>query len=321
MQKTAKDDLNRLRQLASFTASRILLTANAFRIFDHLEESGKTPLQLSRKLSTDKRATELLLNSLAALSLLKKTKNTYKNAALASQYLVSGKPDYQGDIISHYNVLWDNWSGLNAVLKTGKPFKKSFDHRSFIMGMHNLSVPRVSDVLRHINLRGVRRVLDLGGGPGTYSIAFARKNIHVTLMDYPETLKIAKRLIIKAGVKNHIRLLPGDFCTDDLGNGYDLIFISHIFHAYSAKASVSILKKSCRALNKGGRVVVQEFLLHETRTSPLPGALFAINMLVNTMGGRTYTPKEIGSWLKQAGCSAVRKAIKDDYVLMTGTKK
>ncbi len=321
MKKRAKNDLNRLRQLASFATSRILLTANAIRLFDHIEASGKTALQLSKRLSTDKRATELLLNSLVALALIKKTKDTYKNAAVASQFLVSGKPDYQGDIISHYNILWDNWSGLSAVLKTGKPCKKSFDHRSFIMGMHNLSVPRVTDVLRYINLNGVTHILDLGGGPGTYSIAFAKKNKQVTLIDYAESLKIAKKLIMEAGVQDRIRLLPGDFCTDDIGKGYDLIFISHIFHAYSAKASASILKKSCRALNKGGRIMVQEFLLHENRTSPLSGALFAINMLVHTVSGRTYTPKEIGTWLKQAGCITVRKSIMDDYVLISGTKK
>jgi ubiquinone/menaquinone biosynthesis C-methylase UbiE len=321
MRKKGRDELNHLRQLASFTTSRIILTANTYRLFDHLEEGGKTALQLSRKLATDKRATELLINSLVALGLLKKTNILYANTGLSSQFLVSGKPDYQGDIISHYNILWDNWSGLDTVLKTGKPHKKSFNHRSFIMGMHNLSLPRVQEVFRRINLKGVKRILDLGGGPGTYSIAFAHKRIHATLMDYPETLKIAKKLIKKAGVEKLVRLLPGDFSTDDIGSNYDLILISQIFHAYNAEASISILKKSHRALSKGGRVVVQEFLLNESRTSPQAGALFAINMLVNTVNGRTYTPKEMISWLKKAGFSTVRKTILNDYVLVTGTKK
>jgi 2-polyprenyl-3-methyl-5-hydroxy-6-metoxy-1,4-benzoquinol methylase len=315
------DGLKRLRQVSSFMPARIILTANHYRIFDHCETRGKTAASLSRTLRTDSRATELLLNSLVSLGLLKKNGNRYSNAGLSSRYLVKGKPEYQGDIMDHYNVLWHNWSGLDTVLKTGKPFRKAHDHESFILGMNNIAALKGKDVIKALDLRGVERLLDLGGGPGTYSMAFARRKIDVTLLDFPDTLRISERLIREAGLEKKIRLLPGDFTINEWGGGYDMIFISQIFHAYTAGGCLQLLRKSRAALNPDGRVVVQEFYLDETRANPPVGAIFAINMLVNTPGGRTYTPKEMSTWMKKAGFVQIDKKLLGDTVLLIGTGK
>jgi ubiquinone/menaquinone biosynthesis C-methylase UbiE len=310
-----------LKQVSSFQSSRIILTANNYRIFDHLEEKEKTAASVSQAIATDRRATALLLDSLVAIGLIKKKDGRYKNTLIASRYLIKGKPEYQGDILGHNNILWDNWSGLDTVLKTGKPFKKSHDHTSFILGMHNLASLKVKNVLQNIDLKGVKRLLDLGGGPGTYSIAFAKKKIDVTLFDFPDTLKISKKLVKEAGLSGNIKLLPGDFTRDDLGKGYDLIFISQIFHAYGPDECLSMLRKSHKALTPGGRVIIQEFYLDETRTSPFQGALFAINMLVNTPRGRTYTQREIFSWMKKAGFADIQNKILGETALTAGIKQ
>ncbi len=315
------DGLDKLRQLSSFMPARIVLTANNYRIFDHLGGSGKTAASLSRDLKSDERATELVLNSLVSLGLLKKINNRYSNAPVSARYLVKGKPGYQGDILAHYSVLWDNWSGLDTVLKTGRPLRRSHDHESFILGMHNLASLKEKDVIRGLDLRGVRRLLDLGGGPGTYSMAFARKKIDVTLLDFPDTFRISRRLIRQAGLEKKIHLLPGDFTMDDWGSGYDMVFISQIFHSYTAEDCLGLLRRSRAALNPGGRVVVQEFYLDDSKTNPRVGAIFAINMLVNTPGGRTYTPREMSGWMKKAGFARTEVKLLGDTVLLAGTKK
>ncbi len=314
-------DLPWLRQISSFGPSRIVLTANNFRIFDHLEGRGKTARALSMLLQSDLRATEILLDSLVAIGLLRKEGVLYRNDPVASRYLISGKEGYQGDILRHYSSLWDNWSGLDRVLKTGKPFRRAHDHASFILGMHNLASLKTGKALAAIPLMGVRKVLDLGGGPGTYSMAFARRGLDVTLMDFPETLAISRKLIKESGLQKKIRLLAGDFTTDDLGKGYDLIFISQIFHAYAVKDCLAMLRKCRSALTPGGRVVVQEFMLDETRTAPVIGALFSINMLVNTAAGRSYTTGEISSWLKKTGFINISTSPLDETVLISGRKK
>ncbi|MDA8431988.1 MAG: methyltransferase [Nitrospiraceae bacterium] len=317
----APADIGWLRRTASFFPSRTILTANNFRIFDLLEGKGKTAAGVAKAISADRRASELLLNSLAAIGLLKKTGETYRNAPVASRYLVKGKPGYQGNILRHYHTLWENWSELDTVVKTGRPNRKGHDHESFILGMHDLALQKVKKVIGSLDLRGVKTALDLGGGPGTYSMGFARKKISATLFDFPATLKISRRLIREAGLAQGVKLHPGDFTKDPLGGPYDLIFISQVFHSYSPKQCAGMLAKCRSSLGKGGRVVIQEFYLDETKTAPMQGALFAINMLVNTPEGRSYTPQEMISWLKKTGFTDVRQQMLDETVLVTGRKR
>ncbi len=305
---------------SAYQSSRVLITANNFRIFDHLEEP-KTADNLAHVIKTDKRATEILLDALAGIGLLKKQKDRYKNTSLASRFLVHGKPLYQGDIIRHAENMWRSWSSLDAVLSTGRPHRGERDHEAFILGMHNLAASKAKDIVKGIDLSGVKSALDLGGGPGTYSMELAQKGIQVSLFDTPETIKIAGRVIgASAAGRKNIRLHEGNFLHDDIGAGYDLIFISQILHSYSEKDNMSLLRKCRKALNKNGRVAIQEFLIDENRTGPVQGALFAINMLVNTDGGRTYSPGEMKRWLVKTGFKDVHHKMVTDGVLVSGKK-
>jgi 2-polyprenyl-3-methyl-5-hydroxy-6-metoxy-1,4-benzoquinol methylase len=186
--------------------------------------------------------------------------------------------------------------------------------------MHNNAVLRAEDVVKGIDLRGVKKALDLGGGPGTYSRELARQGVSVTLFDLPETIKIARQIIPEAGTPN-LHFASGNFLSDDIGSGYDLVFISQIFHSFSADENLALLKKAYDALNPRGSIAVQEFLLEKSRTSPVSGALFSVNMLVNTASGRSYTSQEMKMWLKQSGFKNIRAKILNETVLVLGKKK
>lgn len=320
MTKKFAESVRTIRKITSgYTASRILLTASNYGIFDHLKKPVNAK-GLSKKLSLDERATEILLDALSALGFLKKTKNGYQNTKASSVFLMSNSPLYQGDILAHHDSLWHRWSDLDSVLKTGKPSSKKRYHESFIKGMHNLSVLRAPQVVSLLDLKGVRRVLDLGGGPGTYSVEFAQRGTDVTLFDVKETFRIAKEIISSSKIKGTIEFKPGDFLMDDIGKGYDLVFVSQIFHAYDDKENISLLRKIRRSLNKNGRVVIQEFLVNDNRTGPLPGALFAVNMLVGTSQGRTYPPSEMIDWLRKTGFKSFKKSLHEDNVLIEARK-
>jgi 2-polyprenyl-3-methyl-5-hydroxy-6-metoxy-1,4-benzoquinol methylase len=242
----------------------------------------------------------------------------YINSSISNRFLVKGKPYYQGDIIRHADYLWKNWSSLDEVVKTGRPSQRARDYETFMLGMHNLASLKVKDVIKTIGLKGVKTALDLGGGPGTYSIEMAKRSVQVTLFDFPEAIEIAKSIIEKEGVKG-INFIRGDFSTDDIGNGYDLILISQILHAYSTEDNLLILKNCAKALNRYGRIVIQEFSISEDRTHPLQGALFSVNMLVNTQSGRCYSPKEIKRWLSKSGLKNLHETPMDDTVLIMGS--
>ncbi|MBI5361527.1 MAG: methyltransferase domain-containing protein [Planctomycetes bacterium] len=297
-----------------FQASRVILTANKYGIFDHVQ-SPKTAKEIAKAVRADARALEILLDAVTSLGFLQKSGSKYKNTPLSDALLVQGKPFYQGDALRHADSLYQNWSGLDKVVKTVRPYHKADNHASFIKAMHNMAILKARKIVQSIDLRGVKTVLDLGGGPGTYAMEFARKGAAVTLFDFAETIRIARNIVGKSGVKN-IKYLPGNFKLDSIGKNYDLIFISQILHAYSDADCRKLMLKCAKALNPGGRIVIQEFRIAEDRAHPAPAALFSINMLVNTAGGRSYTPVEMKNWLVGAGLKNVKIKPIGDNVLV-----
>jgi ubiquinone/menaquinone biosynthesis C-methylase UbiE len=315
------DDLAGLRKLyLGFMSSRVILTANSLGIFDNLTMASSAEA-VARRLKIDPRATEILLDALTGIGLLRKGRDgRYTNAPVSNGYLVKGSRLYQGDIIKHASTMWQNFSALDEVVRTGRPARRGFDHESFIMGMHNLSVLRTESLIKAVGLKGVETMLDLGGGPGTSAIAIAKKGVKATIFDLPETIKIARKVARRDGVHG-IRFIPGDFHVDSIDSGYDLILLSQIFHAYSAEENITLLRKCIKAINPGGRVVVQEFPINEMRTAPPHSALFSVNMLVGTEKGRCYSPKEMKRWLAEAGFKNIAIKHLPETVLIIGVRK
>ena len=315
------EDLIGLRKLyLGFISSRVILTANNLGIFDNLKKPASAA-EISKKLNIDPRATGILLDALTGIGLLSKsTGGKYRNAPVSNHYLVRGPRLYQGDIIKHASTMWQNFSALDEVVTTGRPARRGFDHESFIMGMHNLTILRTESLIKAAGLKGVKTMLDLGGGPGTNAIAMAKKGVKVTIFDLPETIKIAKKVARREGVKG-IGFITGDFHVDGIGSGYDLILLSQIFHAFSAEENVALLRKCRAAVNPGGRVAVQEFPINEARTAPPHSALFSVNMLVGTEKGRCYSPKEIKRWLAETGFKSIVIRNLPETVLIMGERK
>ncbi len=315
------EELSVLRELyLGFISSRVILTANNLGIFDHLKRQTSSS-EISGKLKIDLRATEILLDALTAIGLVSKsTGGKYRNTPVSNHYLVRGLRLYQGDIIRHASIMWQNFSALDEVVRTGRPARCGFDHESFIMGMHNLTVLRTESLIKAVGIKGVKTMLDMGGGPGTNAIAMAKKGIRATIFDLPETIKIAKKVAHREGVKG-IGFIAGNFHVDSIGSGYDLILISQIFHAFSTEENVALLRKCREALNPGGRVVVQEFPINEARTGPTYSALFSVNMLVGTEKGRCYSSREIKRWTAETGFKGVVIKHLPETVLIMGERK
>lgn len=311
------EDILELKGLiGGFRQSRILFTANNLRIFDLLDKP-KSAKVIATKLDADLRAVTIVLDALVAMGLVKKNcKNgsQYVNLPISSEYLISGSAAYQGDIISHYDTLWKNWSGLDSVVKTGSPNRTAADNRSFIRGMHNLSILKVKDVIDTIGVSDIKTAVDIGGGPGTYAIELAKRGIEATLFDRPDTIAIAKEYV---GSLENVKFIEGDFLVGPIGKGYDLALISQVFHSYTPGDNVRLIKKVKKSLNKRGKIAIQEFLIEDNMWQPLEGALFAVNMLVHTEGGRCYSVREMESWLNKSGFTEVTTSRINETVVIT----
>lgn len=283
-----------------FMPSRVILSAQRLGVFNALTRP-LTAKGLAKKLSLDQRATEILLDALTGLGLLKKRHNTYRLSALAKRFLIPESPYYMGNAIEHMDNLWHSWTHLTETLKTGVPSpRESFDHEIFIRAMDDLAKWKVKDVLQRIDLSTVKTALDLGGGPGTYARALARKGIRVTLFDRKESISVAKELIEREGLSDSITLVSGDFLNDPIGRDYDMVLVSQVLHAYGPRDCIKVLKKIRKALNLNGMVVIHEFFVRKNRSGPPSGVLFGVNMLVNTPEGRVYPIHEIKEMLRKA---------------------
>ncbi|MFC1500475.1 methyltransferase [Candidatus Zixiibacteriota bacterium] len=299
-----------IKAIASgFRASRILLSAYELGVFTALGEGEKSAAEVSELIGSDARATDRLMNALCAVGLLEKKGDRFLNREAAGRFLVEGKPGYLAGL-GHYVNLWDRWSTLTEAVRTGTAVgRRSVGERgdewlrSFIGAMHDRGVLQAPSLIAAIDLEGVSRVLDLGGGPGDFAMAFVRASESITavVFDLPQVVPLTSEYIEEAGLSDRVDTVAGDFLTDDLGSGYDLIFLSAIVHSLSPDECRTLFRKCADALQPGGRVVVQDWVMSEDRTEPAEGAIFAINMLVNTRAGDSYTEAELNAWLGEAG--------------------
>lgn len=297
----------------SFRTSRILLTAYELGIFTAVGDGGSTSAEVSTAIGTDERATDRLMNALCAMGLLDKEGGKFSNGELASRYLVEGKPEYMAGLMHSVN-LWDSWSTLTEAVRRGRcvPRPDVNDRgqqwlTAFITAMHARE-PGVTDrAVAMLDLTGVKRVLDVGGGSGAYSMAFVRAadGIRATVFDLPNVIPLTRRFIEEEGYEDSIETTAGDYTSDDLGSGFDLVFLSSIVHSNPPEANAELVRKCADALNPGGQVVVQDFIVTEDRTGPPRAAIFALNMLVGTEGGDTYTESEVREWMEKAGLSDI----------------
>lgn len=300
--------------IQGFRVSRVLLTAIELDVFTAVGEGARAD-EVAGKLGTDSRATAMLLDALVSIEVLLKEDGRYLNTPLSSRYLMAGAKNDARAALMHTANLWDRWGTLNDCVRQGtsvtyRDMKDRGDDwtKPFISAMHHGSSSRAASVVQATGVEGVRRMLDIGGGSGAYSIAFARANadLRAEVFDLATVVPIAQTHIDEAGLSDRIATRVGDLRTDDFGNEYDLILLSSICHMLGAKANANLLERCFAALSPGGRVVIQDFILDSDRTSPRSAALFAINMLVGTQEGNTYTGDEYESWLRHAGFDDVR---------------
>jgi ubiquinone/menaquinone biosynthesis C-methylase UbiE len=302
------DDIQ--EQTRGFMFSRIVLTAIELDLFTKLGTKKLTIAQSAKLLKASLRGTDILLHALTGLGYLNKQNNRFSNTPMAQKFLDKSSPAYRGGILRHSSNLWHTWSQLTAVVRSGKPVKTEIDRRKnkvagsdFIWGMYHAGWESAVRIAELLDLSAVNRMLDLGGGPGSYSIAFGKKNPKLTavVFDLPYALNVAKEIIAKYRMQDRIKLQSGDFLKNDIGKNYDLVLMSQIIHSYSTNQNQQVIRKVYHSLRPGGKIAIHEFFLARTRTKPAASAVFAINMLVNTVGGRTYSHQEVSKWLTKIG--------------------
>ena len=295
----------------SFRESRILLTAFELKVFTILDKHMIRSEEISKKINTDNRATNRLLNALCGMGLLGKVKEKFYNTDLSSKYLVEGKPDFMGNLF-HTNHLWNTWNYLTDSVKKGSSFAGDQNKKekedwvdSFIAAMHYRGVKQARLLAMMIDLSNTKKMLDVGGGSAAFSIELVKRNpsIKAAVLDLPHVIPLTKKYVEHEGLSDNFNFIEGNYLNSDFGSGYDIILLSAIIHINSYEQNKMIIKKCADALNEKGMVIINDFIMNDDRTQPYHGAIFSLNMLVGTESGDTYTENEITEWFKSAGFS------------------
>lgn len=313
----------------SFQQSRILLTAIELDLFTILDKHILPASEVAGQIKTNERATERLMNALVALGFLRKVHGKFYNSPAASQYLVKDKPEFIGGLF-HSIGLWNTWSTLTEAVKAGTSVaeRKSISNKinwseAFISAMHYRGVKEARITAMMLELSSVNRMLDVGGGSGAFAMEFIKRNpnMNAVLFDLPDIIPITKKYIEAEKLSGKIELRGGNYLNDDFGSRYDLIFLSAIVHINSLDENKMLVKKCYDALNSCGQIVIKDWVMNEDRTEPPGGAYFALNMLVGTECGDTYTETEMKDWLINAGIKKIeRKDTGFGFSIMIGYK-
>lgn len=306
-------ELNRM--MRAFQESRLLLSAVELDVFTAVGE-GATAEEVAVKIKTHPRATGTFLNALVAVGALTRHGAQYRNTPDTARYLTAGSPGSLRQPLMHTVRTWEGWHRLTdsirqggAAATPGVEGQNPAWTASFIAAMHQGAGAAARAVVEAVGAAGVRRMLDIGGGSGAYSIAFAEANpeLRAEVLDLAPVVEIARRHIREARLEQRVTARVGDLTRDDFGGGYDLALLSSICHMLDEEQNRGLLRRVHQALAPGGRVVIRDFILDPDKTSPRGAALFAVHMLVQTRGGSTYTEQEYGGWLREAGFTRIAR--------------
>jgi 3-hydroxy-5-methyl-1-naphthoate 3-O-methyltransferase len=303
---------DRLEQMIrGYMPSRCILTALELDIFTAVGD-GASAERIGTRIHASARAVGMLLNALVALGLLSKSDDVYKNTSESARFFVQGSKDNHRNGLLHTANIWQRWSTLTDAVRSGTRVPIDRDTapewtQNFIAGMQRIAKDRAPLVVKALGTAGVRRILDLGGGSGAYSIAFAKAcpDVQCEILDLPEVVPLTAEYVSKAGVSAQVSLRPGDMLLDDFGSGYDIIMLNAICHMFSEEQNRNVFRRAHQALAPNGRLVVQDFILNPDKTVPKHAALFSLNMLVATDAGASYSELEYTDWMKDAGFSEV----------------
>ncbi|MBR9978898.1 MAG: methyltransferase domain-containing protein [Bacteroidetes bacterium] len=299
----------------AYRSSRVLLTAVELGIFTALADGKRSSRDVAGELGLHVKGADRLMNALVAMGYLRKQDEHFLNTATTDRYLVRSRPDYLAGI-AHSNQLWEYWSHLTEAVRDGTVTSRTdLAERGdswaepFIAAMHHRARAQAPGDVNLIDLHDVERVLDVGGGSAAYSMAMiaVKRDLHATVFDLPGVIPLTRRYIEEAGLAHRIATVAGDYHQDELPGGFDIVFLSAIVHSNARDENRRLIRKCAASLNPGGKVIVQDFIIDEDRVHPTNAALFALNMLVATEAGDTYTEAEVRSWMEEAGLTDVRR--------------
>jgi predicted O-methyltransferase YrrM len=325
------DPMAVMRVSSAYWNSSVLHVANSLDVFTKLADKPATAAELAQACGADERGMEMILIGCVCLGFLKRHGDTFQNTPLSQTFLVKGSPRYQGGIVTMFEEWVQPWSKLKDAVQTGRPVVvKQHDKgdeatRAYIMGMLYRGIPQAELLAEEVPLKGRKALLDVGGGPGIFSIIFCQKNpsLTATVLDLPQTLRVTREIIDNYKASDRVKTREGSYLEDEFGAGFDVVLLSSMISQEGPDVIQSILTKAFNAMESGGILLAQEQFLDDDKTGPLLPVLVGLNQLVHTPGGRAYSAREFADIAYKVGFRNLNYRPLPDpspFTLVTGIK-
>jgi ubiquinone/menaquinone biosynthesis C-methylase UbiE len=311
------------------TPERIFNTINAHQqtaalkaaidldLFTAIADGANDPASLAPKVGAAERGVRILCDSLTILGFLTKQDGHYALTEESAFFLNRHSRAYLGDmsnfllkdsVFNSFRRMTEAVTKGGTVATTGDNEKPDDDKWvAFAKSMAGLSVPNANFIAQLTGMPEGKpcKVLDIAAGHGMYGITMARHNpnAHITAADWPNVLAVAQQNAAAAGIADRYTIVPGSAFESDLGEGYDYILLTNIFHHFDKPTCERLMKRVHAALSPTGKAVILEFVPNEDRVSPPTAAMFSLTMLATTDRGEAYTFKDYEQMLSNVGFS------------------
>ncbi|MBT2384000.1 methyltransferase [Streptomyces sp. ISL-11] len=307
-----------------FRVAKVLAVALDFDLFTKVSGTdGITADELARTEGIAERPARLLLTACASLGLLDRHDGRYVNSAMAEEFLVRGKHYFFGDLVTFTDRReYDAWAKLDVAIRTNRPttwnpetdetlFDPQDEHMAelFPKAAHAGAVFTARAMALSVDFRPYRRLLDVGGGLGSFcgELCAHHPHLRATVYDLPFVARMAEKRLAETPLADRVDAKGGDFFADDLPTGYDAILLTNILHDWNTEQGAALLAKCHTALGSGGEVIIGEAFLDDDGTGPVAGAVAGLNMLVETAEGANRSRAEYTALLTGAGFTDIRR--------------
>jgi predicted O-methyltransferase YrrM len=302
----------------AYWGSQTLLTANRLKLFDALADGAITADELAQKLDFDPRTTALFLNACVALGLCEKEQDRYSNSLSSATFLVSTSSASLANAIHYSDNLYATWGELDQAVRSGVPAKPAASYlgedeeqtRHFVYGMHNRAMAIGRALIGMVDLSGRKRMLDVGGGPGTYSALLTERfqGLASDVLELRGVANIAREILHEMHVGDRVTMLDGDYHVSDFGSGYDVVLMSGMFHRETADNCRALIKRARDCLEPGGLLVVNDIFADAGGAGPEFATLFGLNMMLTAPDGGVHADEDVAAWMNDAGFGEIGRA-------------
>ena len=305
-----------VRLSTAYWDSQTLLTANRLGVFDFLADGARTPDEVAAGLQLDPRSTGLFLRACVGLGFLVDEAGRFANAPVAAMFLVKRSPAFMGNAIRYSDQLYATWGRLEDALRSGQPALAAEAYlgdnpvrtRTFVQAMHERAVGVARALVGILDLKGRRSMLDVGGGPGTYSVLLTERfpGLTAEVLELPGVAAVARELVAAAGASDRVALRDGDYHSSDFGSGKDVVLMSGMFHRETEQACRRLIARAADCLEPGGLLVVSDVFTDRGGTQPTFAAMFGLNMMLTAPDGGVHSDADVQTWMADSGFRELR---------------